>query len=389
MNENSLLCRLISSCPDWQRVVASKHINYKSEGPYTIFNYDTLNCDFFDSVVQEARGIIIDVPRLEVVCWPFRKFGNYSESYADEIDWSSARVQTKIDGSIVKLWWSKRDGEWVWSTNSCIYAEDASAFDNLTFYDVIRKALDRSPICFDRLNKNHTYMFELVSPDTQVVIYYPAADLWHIGTRDNVSGQELIEDIGIHRPKEYPLRSLSQCIEAANKLNYGLDDVRKEGFVVVDKNWHRIKVKSPEYFVAHKLDTAKPETRYHGESLGKHMLMVRDYLDQHYPDADATLRSAAILHDIGKFDTLTIVDSEAHYYNHEHVGAYKSLFVKDLPKQEDRLHRALLIELHMRPISYEQNSALQTKDRQLYGDKIIDGILILHDADIHGRKELQ
>lgn len=260
MNENSLLCRLISSCPDWQRVVASKHINYKSEGPYTIFNYDTLNCDFFDSVVQEARGIIIDVPRLEVVCWPFRKFGNYSESYADEIDWSSARVQTKIDGSIVKLWWSKRDGEWVWSTNSCIYAEDASAFDNLTFYDVIRKALDRSPICFDRLNKNHTYMFELVSPDTQVVIYYPAADLWHIGTRDNVSGQELIEDIGIHRPKEYPLRSLSQCIEAANKLNYGLDDVRKEGFVVVDKNWHRIKVKSPEYFVAHKLDTAKPET---------------------------------------------------------------------------------------------------------------------------------
>lgn len=130
-------------------------------------------------------------------------------------------------------------------------------------------------------------------------------------------------------------------------------------------------------------------SRYHGESLGKHMLMVRDYLDQHYPDADATLRSAAILHDIGKFDTLTIVDDEAHYYNHEHIGAYKSLFIKDLPKQEDRLHRALLIELHMRPISYEQNSALQTKDRQLYGDKIIDGILILHDADIHGRKELQ
>ena len=128
-------------------------------------------------------------------------------------------------------------------------------------------------------------------------------------------------------------------------------------------------------------------SRYHGESLGKHMLMVRDYLDQHYPDADATLRSAAILHDIGKFDTLTIVDSEAHYYNHEHVGAYKSLFVKDLTKQEDRLHRALLIELHMRPISYEQNSALQTKDRQLYGDKIIDEILMLHDADIHGRKE--
>lgn len=260
MTKNSLICQLISSHDkDWCDIVRDKGINFKSCGGYTIFNYNAIGCDFSDPVVQEARGIIIDIPRLEVVCWPFRKFGNYSESYADEIDWSSARVQTKIDGSIVKLWWSKRDDEWVWSTNSCIYAKDASTFDYLTFCDVIYRAFERSPVYFDRLNKNHTYMFELVSPVTQVVIYYPVADLWHIGTRDNVSGQELIEDIGIHRPKEYPLHSLSQCIEAANELNRGLDSVQNEGFVVVDKNWHRIKVKSPEYFVAHKLDTAKPE----------------------------------------------------------------------------------------------------------------------------------
>lgn len=255
MNENSLLCRLISSCPDWQRVVASKHINYKSEGPYAIFNYDALNCDFFDPVVQEARGIIIDTEKAEVVCWPFRKFGNYEESYADEIDWDSARVQEKIDGSIVKLWWSERNNEWVWSTNSCIYAKNAPATENLTFDDIIHEAWHYD---YNILNKDNTYIFELVSPYTQVVIHYTKAALWHIGTRNNISGQEHIEYIGIQRPREYSLHSLDECVTAANNLNRRLETVQREGFVVVDKNWHRIKVKSPEYFIAHKTMMANP-----------------------------------------------------------------------------------------------------------------------------------
>jgi hypothetical protein len=71
-----------------------------------------------------------------------------------------------------------------------------------------------------------------------------------LGTRDNVTGRELDIGIGINKPKEYPLHSLEACKKAVTELNKG-DFPDAEGFVVVDADWHRIKVKSPEYLVWH------------------------------------------------------------------------------------------------------------------------------------------
>jgi hypothetical protein len=48
---------------------------------------------------------------------------------------------------------------------------------------------------------------------------------------------------------------LEACVKAAEALcdsNSGSKfEIEHEGFVVVDKNWHRIKVKSPEYVMVH------------------------------------------------------------------------------------------------------------------------------------------
>ena len=108
MNTNSYLCRFLAAHPgDWEeRLKRDYDLRIKRDGEYAVFNYE-INADFYDPIVQEARGIILDTERYEVVCWPFRKFGNYSEGYADRIDWSSARVLEKIDGSIIKLWYDK------------------------------------------------------------------------------------------------------------------------------------------------------------------------------------------------------------------------------------------------------------------------------------------
>ena len=100
MNENSYICRYAASHPEWREGLVGKGIQIKETGHLAILNYG-ISCDFSDPVVQEARGIIIDTERLDVACWPFRKFGNFAESYADSIDWDSAHVQEKIDGSIV------------------------------------------------------------------------------------------------------------------------------------------------------------------------------------------------------------------------------------------------------------------------------------------------
>ena len=250
----SVICELIKSNPNWRDIISSLFINMTSDGDLVIFNYgkleDSPNIDFSNPLVQEARGIIINIKTLEVVCWPFRKFGNWQESYVDEIDWSSARVQEKIDGSIMKLYFY--NNKWNWATNGNIYADKAKAnYTDKTFFEVIKSAYNYKFIDFDKLNKDYTYIFELVSFDSRVVIDYGITKLYHIGTRNNKTGEELIENIGIEHPKEYPFTTFDEAITAVAKLNEGCSDIEHEGFVVVDKNWHRIKIKTKEYFDVH------------------------------------------------------------------------------------------------------------------------------------------
>ena len=259
MNANSHLCRFIAAHPeDFEERLAREHrIKVKREGALAIFNYH-IECQFSDPIVQEARGIIIDCERCEVVCWPFRKFGNHNEGYADTIDWSTARVQEKVDGSIIKLWYDHARGDWQFSTNGLIRAELANVDERvgLTYHDVILHTENYRDIPFERLDKDSTYIFELVSPETQVVVRYETPLLYHLGTRSNLTGEERLEDIGIRKPASYPLASLAECLDAAAVLNRedeDAEDVTKEGFVVVDGDWHRVKVKSPDYLVMHRL----------------------------------------------------------------------------------------------------------------------------------------
>ena len=252
-NRNSYICTYISKHLDtWKVDFDKKHIKYKYQTPFCIFNYD-IDCDFADPVVQEARGIIIDMHTLEVVCWPFRKFGNWNENYADDIDWKTARVQEKIDGSIIKMWWNPYEKCWWFSTNSTINADAALCNDtNMTFADIIKRAVNFYSIHMDQLDKELTYIFELVSPYNRIVIQYDTAKLYHIGARNNITGEEYTVNIGIERPREYFLYSLKDCVKFFDEYEQK-DKIDLEGFVVVDDNYNRIKIKSPEYLTLHRM----------------------------------------------------------------------------------------------------------------------------------------
>lgn len=259
MNNRSHLCRFIAEHPhDFSELLAKNYaIKSKQEGDLAIFNY-SFDCRFEEPLVQEARGIILNVRTCEVVCWPFRKFGNHTEPYADEIDWSCARVLEKIDGSIVKLWFDRTTDHWQFSTNGMIRAEQAMVEDApcLSYAQVIRRADNYAQIPFDSLDPSLTYIFELVSPDTRVLIKYDDTTLYHIGTRNNLTGEESETDIGIQKPRSFPLTSLADCLRAATELNAActhVDEVEKEGFVVVDGHWNRVKIKSPDYVMMHRL----------------------------------------------------------------------------------------------------------------------------------------
>ena len=252
----SVICEYIAKHPQtWLQDISAMDIKVKFDNEldpiFAIFNYD-ICADFFNPIVKEARGIVIDIRRLIPVCWGFNKFGNYHEAYVDTIDWTTARVQDKIDGSIMKLWYNPYARKWQWSTNGVIFAENAevSSLACSNFMQLISMADNYSSIDYDSLNKAYTYIFELVSPENQIVIKYDKTHLYHLGTRNNVTGEELITDIDIEHPHEYAVHSFEDCLKAAEALN--VDDVVKyEGFVVVDADWHRIKVKNSTYLFFH------------------------------------------------------------------------------------------------------------------------------------------
>jgi hypothetical protein len=254
-----ILLDFIKDNDNWEELLYDKCVQVKHKGDLAIFNYN-LNLgielgkeiDFTDPIVKVCRGTILDLKNMKVVCFPFNKFGNYTEYYADDIDWSTARVQQKVDGSIVKLYWY--DGEWRWATNSMIDASDAGTQSVIhkDYLSLIRSAVNYHEIPFDDLNKDFTFIFELVSPENRVVIKYNKTMLWHIGTRSNISGKEYNSNIGIIKPKEYPLNSLDDCIKAVEELNT-TDICEYEGFVVVDNNYNRVKIKSMQYLTIHRM----------------------------------------------------------------------------------------------------------------------------------------
>ena len=247
------LQELIKLNSNWKELLEQKNIKIKEDKYFYIFNY-RIGADFFDIVVRNCRGIILDKNDFSVACYPFDKFGNYSEHYADKIDWSTAKCQEKLDGSIVKLFWNKYTNEWQWATNGIIDARtaDCNSILSETFYDIIQKADNLKDIDFDNLDKTKTYIFELTGPENQIVIKYDKIHLYHIGTRSNITGEEFNDNIGIEKPKEYPIHNFDDCLKAVEELNK-TDIVEHEGFVVVDGNWNRIKVKNAEYLMMHHL----------------------------------------------------------------------------------------------------------------------------------------
>lgn len=249
----SIILNLIQD-NSWANVLSlmkEKDIKVKTKNNLAIFNYGP-GADFSDPIVCEARGIIIDRQKGVVVCRGFDKFFNFSETYAAAINWKTACVQEKLDGSIIKLYWY--DGKWHWATNGMIDAEDADitpVYGIKSYMDVIRRCNNFPYIEYEKLDHKRTYIFELTSPYNRSVISYSIPLLYHIGTRNNETGKESEEDIGIIRPKRYPLHSLNDCITAAAELNRNKDQCTNEGFVVVDAAYNRIKIKTPEYVLLH------------------------------------------------------------------------------------------------------------------------------------------
>jgi hypothetical protein len=212
-------------------------------------------------IVRECRGTILSLDGFKVVSLPLEKFGNHGESYAPtDIDITKSKILEKADGTCCSLYWDQINGKWCVQTLAQPEAQEtAKGFTTegrhtFKWYELFWNtfALYSDIDLLEKLDKDWTYVFELCTPWNKVIIRYDKPTLYFLAMRNK---KTFLEDwpeksvlYGIfEKPKTYDYGSIDEIIKIA-KEKLTKDE---EGFILIDENFRRIKIKSAEYVKIH------------------------------------------------------------------------------------------------------------------------------------------
>ena len=226
-----------------QTYIAEKYIQETAHpnGELFIYNY-TQNTQYerkWDDLTLNCRGLILDKNQ-NIVARPFVKFFNYGEIGDQIIPDEPFEVFEKMDGSLGILYWWK---------NTPYIATRGSFMGTQAQFGTKILHEKYAPI-FSFLDKNKTYLFEIIYPENRIVVDYGATeDLVLLAIIDNETGEDLpLQDIGFQLVKRY------DGLKKIEKLK-SLEEENREGFVLKFQNGLRLKVKFEEYLRLHRIIT--------------------------------------------------------------------------------------------------------------------------------------
>lgn len=240
------------------------------EDNVVMLNYDQIDSPKSDPIVVECRSLVLAMDTFELVSMKFPRFFNFGECphLYEDFDLSSALVVEKADGSIVGFNYSPYTGRWEISTRSMYKAEGEHVLGG-SFREKIRSAAgfeteeSFQDWCEENLKENLTYIFEWVSPQNRIVTPYEKSELVLLGVSDKIERRLYTMDelrgvlvvftssgLFVRLPHIYPsVSSKDELVEMVNQL----PDLQ-EGFIVwCQKTDRRMKMKSSNYLVAHRL----------------------------------------------------------------------------------------------------------------------------------------
>lgn len=251
---------LKSGAETLESLTAKYYIKVKQHPKFpelSMLKYDQINSNMSNELVQECRGIIFNTTDWSIVARPFNKFFNYGEPLAAKIDWSTARVQEKLDGSLTIAFYYK--GSWNAASSGTPDAGGNVNNSNMTFSSLFWETWNKMGYGTLGMHPTLTYMFELMTKHNRVVVSHPEPKLVLIGARDTISGQEFNSMVFVDQFKvvrEFGIRSLDE-VKASMEHFSGLE---QEGYVVVDGDFNRVKIKHPMYVTAHHMiDSLSPK----------------------------------------------------------------------------------------------------------------------------------
>lgn len=228
---------LLQQMLDERLISRQKHPNAE----LYIYNY-TPRAQFgkvWNEVTTMCRGLIMDAD-MNVVARPFGKFFNLEEHKPEEIPTLPFEVTEKMDGSLGILYWLN-DIPFI-ATRGSFTSEQA-----LHATEILHKKYGWT---FDVLEKDKTYLFEIIFPENRIVVDYGKTDdLILLAVIDTQTGKEFsFYDAGFPLVRHYSGVNDLEVLKAVQEDN-------KEGFVVRFSNNFRVKMKFAEYVRLHRIVT--------------------------------------------------------------------------------------------------------------------------------------
>jgi hypothetical protein len=237
------------------------HVQNKKIG----LTYDQIEARESDPLAQQCRGLILRESTYDIVACPmFRFFNLEQKELASDLDWSTAAFENKLDGTLIIVYWDDLQGRWHAGTRSRPEANAAIDEHNLTFAlltdiaieqmvkkgvikDTVTKKIDLNWLMRPAI-KTKTYCFELTSPFNRIVCQYDDPSLTLLAVRDNLTLKEecpsyTSDVLSVPIAEKFEFKNINHMIQVVRDW----DPKEKEGIVVKDLRFNRIKVKNPAY----------------------------------------------------------------------------------------------------------------------------------------------
>lgn len=230
------------------------------------YTTNTIYSGDWNPVTLYARGIVFDKDTGKVLAYPFEKFFNFGELVDDQsnltklahdviahqgydnllrdISTQRFRVMDKLDGSLGIMFWTGKT--WLIKTAGSFVSEQALwankwAADNI---DVTK------------LDKNCTYMFEIIYDEDVHPIQYDFEGLVLLGINDNTTMKEkpftdivhTAFELKINHAEVLEFTDFDEVVKYAKALPNA-----KEGVVVTFDNGFKVKIKGAEFLALQRI----------------------------------------------------------------------------------------------------------------------------------------
>ena len=248
-------------------IIARRHSGYNN---LVCLKYNMIDSPMSERITQECRGIILDEENdWAIVSRSFDKFFNFGEGHAAKINWDTANVQEKLDGSLMALyhyrdkWHVQSSGTadasgqvngamLEWRENSQLIKPFPNTFADYFWQIVVNTGMSISPY-MKNVPVDVCFMFEMMGPLNRIIVKHDVSKLVLIGARE-LSSQELTPKYAstllpgkVSVVNSYALQTIG---EVAATLEH-MSPLEQESYVIVDAKFNRIKVKSPAYVALH------------------------------------------------------------------------------------------------------------------------------------------